>query len=71
MCDHKIEYDKYGNITYQAANDNSWWRRTLYDERGNMLYYEDYAGFWVKKEYDEDNNEIRYQNYLGVDTSNC
>jgi hypothetical protein len=65
------ECDKYGNVIFYAATDGSFWWRKKYDERGNCIFTEDYAGFWVRKEYDEKGNETRFQNYLGIDTNNC
>ena len=37
----------------------------LYNENGNIIYYEDYDGDWVKYEYDERNNRIYYENSNG------
>ena len=37
----------------------------VYDEQGNLIYYEDSYGFWVKQEYDINGNIIYYEN------SNC
>ena len=65
------EYDKYGNIIFYAAMDGSFWWRKEYDDRGNCVFTEDFAGFWVRKEYDGNGNETRFQNYLGIDTNYC
>ena len=32
--------------------------RYIYDDRGNMLYFEDFNGFWIKNEYDDGGNNI-------------
>lgn len=66
-----IEYDKRGNVIYYATKDKRFWVKKEYDERGNCVFTEDFAGFWVKKEYDENGNETRFQNYLGIDTNKC
>lgn len=33
----------------------------VYDERDNMIYYEDSDGFWIKREYDEKDNIIYFE----------
>jgi hypothetical protein len=39
--------------------------RYIYDDRGNMLYQEDFNGFWIKNEYDDKGNMIYYENSDG------
>ena len=37
----------------------------IYDEKGNMIYFENSSGYWAKSEYDENDNEIYYENSDG------
>ena len=32
------------------------WRKSEYDENGNLIYEESYIGWWYKYEYDENGN---------------
>ncbi len=38
---------------------------SMYDVKGNEIYYEDSSGYWCKWEYDLNNNEIYYENSDG------
>ena len=38
----------------------------LYDDKGNVTYYEASDGSWVKYEYDVDGNKIYYESSNGV-----
>jgi hypothetical protein len=71
MTDIITEYDKHGNLIFYAPKDKTFWWKKEYDDVGNCIFYEDYAGFWVRKEYDKNGKETRYQNYLGIDTNKC
>jgi hypothetical protein len=33
----------------------------LYNDNGNIIYFEDSKGFWSKREYDTNGNEIYYE----------
>ena len=37
----------------------------VYDERDNVIYFENSNGFWAKKEYDERDNLIYYEDSDG------
>ena len=37
----------------------------VYDEKGNVIYYENSKGNWAKWEYDEKGNEIYFENSKG------
>ena len=37
----------------------------VYDEKGNLIYFEDSNGFWSKREYDENDNVFYYENSDG------
>jgi hypothetical protein len=37
----------------------------IYDENGNIIYYEDTNGYWEKREYDDNGNEIYFENSDG------
>ena len=37
----------------------------VYDEKGNVIYYEDSNDYWAKREYNEKGNEIYCENRNG------
>ena len=37
----------------------------IYNQNGNVIYYEDYVGFWQKYEYDKNGNIIYYEDSDG------
>jgi hypothetical protein len=39
---------------------------SLYDSKGNKIYYENSMGFWSKREYNDNGNEIYYENSYGT-----
>lgn len=36
-----------------------------YDNRGNVIYYENIEGYWFKKQYDDNDNQIYFESYTG------
>ena len=37
----------------------------IYNENGNLLYFENNDGYWEKYEYDDNGNRIYYEDYNG------
>jgi len=38
---------------------------SLYDSKGNLIYYEDSYGYWIKREIDSNGKENYYENSNG------
>ena len=37
----------------------------LYNDNGNIIYFEDSKGFWLKREFDSNNNQIYFEDSDG------
>jgi hypothetical protein len=49
--------------SYKLYVEDDWF--VVFDEQGNVIYYEYSDGYWVKREYDEKGNVIYYENSNG------
>ena len=49
--------------TYKVRYCTSYFE--VYNEKGNVIYFEDSDGYWSKNEYNEKGNEIYYENSDG------
>ena len=49
--------------TYKVIYYTTWFE--VYDEKGNVIYYENSNGNWAKWEYDEKGNEIYFEDGKG------
>jgi hypothetical protein len=49
--------------TYKIIFSNTYF--DIYDDKNNVIYFEDSNGYWFKNEYDEDGNVIYYENSEG------
>ena len=45
--------------TYKVRYYSTWFE--VYDEKGNMIYFENRSGYWAKREYDEKGNVIYFE----------
>ena len=54
-----IELEGTYEVRYYAT------RFEVYDEKGNLNYYEEKDGYWAKREYDEKGNEIYWEDSNG------
>ena len=52
-------------IAKQFNHDFSKGDFKLFDENGNLVYFEDSEGYWAKREYDQNGNEVYYENSEG------
>ncbi len=56
-------YDENDNRVYWE--NQKYWSKWEYDDKGNKIYYERHNGFWEKQEYDDNGNEIYYESSEG------
>ena len=67
LSDGEIDYILYGifgepvRYSYDIIYDN----KVIYNENGNVIYYEDSEGTWEKTEYDDYGKVIYYEDSYG------
>ena len=60
-------FDKNGNIVYKfLTNSNDYWWKSTYDEKGNILTFEDSNGYCYKRTYDEKGNILTFEDSKGM-----
>lgn len=52
-------------IDFNDINPNEYWSKHEYDQRGNVIYFEDSEGYWDKQEYNQNGKYLYRENSDG------
>ena len=58
-------YSLFGIVNNELTiidEEDDYWATFKYDERNNLIRYDDSYGNWVEREYDQNNNQVYYKN---------
>lgn len=54
--------DTYEEFPKSEINKHPVWYKIITNNKGAVVYYEQYDGYWAKYEYDNNGNQIYYEN---------